>query len=104
MNIKYAQHRNENPEIWAMFEKLTLRLINSGVRHFGAKCIMENVRYNTALKTKGEQYKINNNYTAYYAREFASKYPQYADFFEIRNNNKHRGNNEQNNERNMVAR
>lgn len=86
MKANYLKHRRENPEIWEMFEKLTLRLINNGVRRFGAKCIMENVRYNTALRTKGEQYKINNNYTAYYSREFASKYPQHANFFELRNN------------------
>lgn len=79
--IKYHQ---ENPEIWQEFKSLALRLIGRGVKRYGAKCIMEVVRYHKTITTKGE-FKINNSYTAHYARAFIAKYPQHKDFFETRN-------------------
>ena len=72
-----------NPEVWKAFEAFALKLIARGMKHYGAKAIMEVVRYDQALKSSGE-FKVNNNYSAYYARIFTLKYPQHKDFFEFR--------------------
>ena len=73
----------ESPEVWRYFEKFALEAIASGREHYGAKGIMERVRWHTEIE-HGVDFKCNNNFTAYYARIFAAKYPEHAGFFEFR--------------------
>lgn len=82
----FAEYDAENPAIWQAFRRLTFQLIAVGVKRYGAKCIMEKIRYDTIIRGNGD-YKINNNYTAGYARKFAKEYLQYKDFFEFREKN-----------------
>ena len=82
-NLKTIKYDIENPEIWQGFKEAAFALINSGVKHYGSKAIFEHLRYETAIKGN-DQFKINNNYTAYYARKFARDYPQFKDFFTMR--------------------
>lgn len=73
-----------NPEVWKMFEKLALlAFADWGWKHWGAGAIAEAVRYEMR-KTTGNDFKVNNNFRAYYARLFAAKYPEYADRLEFR--------------------
>ncbi len=72
-----------NPDVWAEFEKITLDLINKGRKHYGAKAIMEVIRFNRAIGG-GREFKINNNFTAYYVRVFEEKYKIHKGFFETR--------------------
>ena len=80
---KAVAYDSDYPEIWLKFEEYALRLINRGTKHYGAKAIFEVIRYHTKINTN-EEFKINNNYTAYYARKFHKQYPQYDGFFETR--------------------
>ena len=73
----------ENPRVWYAFRAVTLRMINSGFEHYGAKAIWEYIRFNFAMETKGE-FKLNNNYTAFYARKFEREFPEHKGFFELR--------------------
>lgn len=85
----FEEYDKENPQIWQAFKRLTFQLIAVGVKHWGAKAIMEQLRYETIIRGKGD-YKINNNYTAGYARKFSKEFPKYKDFFEIREKNNER--------------
>lgn len=80
---KFLQVHDDHPEVWKAFERVTLSTIARG-KKAGAKTIAEWVRYEVEILAGGSDYKINNNYTAYYARIFALKYPQHRDFFEFR--------------------
>lgn len=71
------------PEVWKYFEKFALEAIASGRQHYGAKGIMERVRWHTEIE-HGAEFKANNNWTAYYARIFTAKYPEHGEFFEFR--------------------
>ena len=68
--------------IWRLFEQYALKAAEKG-KKLGAKAIMERVRWECEIEDSGE-FKINNDYTAYYARVFAIAHPEYADFFEFR--------------------
>lgn len=82
---EYEAYDREHPDIWREFENVALSLIASGVEHYGAKAIMEVVRFHRTIdSTATEPFKINNNFTAYYARKFMRKYPMYDGFFETR--------------------
>lgn len=72
-----------NPDVWRMFVKYTMRMIRKGQEHYGAKAIFEIIRYHSIVRAKGT-YKVNNNYTAYYARKFHRVFPMYDGFFETR--------------------
>jgi len=74
----------KNPEIWPTFKDLTLILINKGIEHYGAKAIFEAIRFHKAMKHGVNDFKLNNNFTAEYAREFMRLYPEHAGFFEVR--------------------
>ena len=73
----------ENPQVWNAFKAVTLRVISSGFEHYGAKAVWEYIRFNFAMKTRGE-FNLNNNYTALYARKFEAEFPQHKGFFELR--------------------
>jgi len=74
-----------NPDVWREFREMALRLIKTGWKHYGAKSIIEAIRFHRdILKGEGEQWKINNNFTAYYARKFMDIYLEYEGFFETR--------------------
>lgn len=74
----------ENPQIWKMFLRLAVDAHKAGMRHWSAKGIFEVIRYQTAVGGTGE-YKLNNNYTADYARKLLNLYPKkFEGFFNMR--------------------
>lgn len=80
------EFHNNNPKVWLLFVKFTTEAINRGFKHFGAKAVMERVRWeNSHADAMGRnEFTINNNYVAYYARWFGDVFPEYADFFRTR--------------------
>lgn len=78
--IKYDR---ENPMVWEMFKKFALELIERGYERIGAKMIFERIRWETTV-AGNDQFKINNNYTPYYARKFEQVYPQHSEVFSKR--------------------
>ena len=84
--LSFLAWHEANPTVWKMFESKAKNLILSGKKRWGAKAIFEVIRYERAEKEGGqfEDYAVNNNYPAYYARVFALKYPQHKNFFEFR--------------------
>lgn len=72
-----------NPNVWKTFETFALKAAEKNKR-IGAKAIMERVRWEMQIEYNQAEFKANNNYTAYWARIFALKHPQYGDFFETR--------------------
>lgn len=75
----------ENPDVWRHFEKFTLELIEAGHLHYSADAVCHRIRWHLDVETKSEDgLKLNNNYTAHYARLFAARYPQHATFFRCR--------------------
>lgn len=79
----FIKYHKSNPQIWREFEAHALELIQNGVKHYGAKAIMEIIRFHRAIRKQSE-WKISNSYTAYYARVFALKYDEYAEFFSFK--------------------
>ena len=80
--LKY--HRN-HPEIWDNFERLALEVISKGKTKWSARAIFNVLRYEFEIKsTLGEDFKINDHYSPYYARVFHFKYPEYDGFFTVK--------------------
>jgi hypothetical protein len=80
--LAFIKYHLANPAVWAEFEKFSLEAARRG-KKLGAKAIAERIRWESEI-VRGEDYKIGNNWIAYYARIFAIKHPSFKDYFEFR--------------------
>jgi hypothetical protein len=81
----FIKYDNENPQVWEKFKYFTLQAIRSGRNNMGSKAIMERIRWYTMVETSSKDvFKINNNYSAFYARKFMKKHPRFDGFFRTR--------------------
>jgi hypothetical protein len=83
----FRQFHAENPHIYAQLERLAFKLRNRGVEKWGIKALWEVLRYELAIATNSpvSTFRLNNNYTAYYARLLMERNPEdLAGFFETR--------------------
>jgi hypothetical protein len=72
---------NENPHVYELFERFTFEAINSGHTKLSAWLIINRVRWETDIVTTGREFKINNDYIAFYSRLFMANHPEYEGFF-----------------------
>lgn len=76
---KFCKYHEENPQIYSAFKEYALRAVRFK-QHFGSKAIFEVIRWNSAV-SGNDGFKVNNNYTSFYARLFELEYPRYEGFF-----------------------
>jgi len=81
-NKLFSQYHEENPQVYKAFKEMALKAVTFK-SHFGAKAIFEVLRWKTAV-SGNDGFKINNNYTSFYARMFENEFPQHKDFFRKR--------------------
>ena len=66
----FAQFDRENPNVYDGLRRLALQVRRTGRQHYGIKALFEVLRYEYALTTISDDgLKLNNNYTAHYARK-----------------------------------
>lgn len=82
--ITFKEYDKMNPIIWDEFKKTALEAIKKGFKHYSSKSIFEVIRWHKTGDLKSDGFKINNNYTADYARKFAETYPEHKNFFRTR--------------------
>lgn len=80
---KFEQYHKDNKHVYEGFKRYAMQLINSGRTRLSSKLIYERLRWESALRGNDE-YKLNNNYTAYHARMFMDELPQYDGYFSTR--------------------
>jgi len=83
-NKQFPKYHTDNPQIYEAFKRVALQAIDKGYSHWGAKGVFEVIRWQTNVSAKDDIFKVNNSFTAYYARMFANEYPQHKDFFRKR--------------------
>lgn len=79
----FVRFDTENPAVYRIFERFAMEAHRTG-RAVGAKMIWERIRWYAHVETQGDCFKLNNNYTAFYARKFMVAHPETADMFETR--------------------
>jgi hypothetical protein len=73
-----------HPEIWRLFLRFTHELIGAGREHYSSDAVLHRIRWYTAVESHGEEFKVNNNFSAVFARWFHDAYPERAGFFRTR--------------------
>lgn len=79
-----------NPHVYQRFKDIVFRLIERGRKRYSSKTILCVVRFQRDMETQSdEEYRINDAFTAEYARLFIVDFPQHKDFFEFRELRRH---------------
>jgi hypothetical protein len=81
--IDFPQYHHDNPGVYEAFKKYTFEAIGKGFKHISSDFILHIVRWHTPV-TGDDDFKINNNYTPFYARLFMNEHPQYEGLFRLR--------------------
>lgn len=77
-------HRN-NPGVYQALVRLAREWIASTGQHkLGIKALYERARWEIVITTGATDFKLNNDYTAYYARLIMTQEPDLADMFNLR--------------------
>lgn len=78
-----AFHR-ANPHVFDAIVRVSRNLRDAGARRGGMKMVFERLRWLYALKTGGDAYKLNNDFTALYARKVMDERNDLEGFFRLR--------------------
>lgn len=83
IDAAFAEFHQANPHVYAELRMLALRARNAGAQRIGIGMLYEVMRWRHALRTQGDDFKLNNNYRSRYARLLMQE-PELAGCFEIR--------------------
>lgn len=80
---RFALFHEQNPHVAKALEALAGQWL---ARHERAsmKALFERLRWESGLQTHGEAYRLNNDYTALYARLLIERRPEWAAAFTLR--------------------
>ena len=65
---KFERFHADNPHVLYELMSMIATAKNVGRRRVGMKQLFEVLRWNNSLSTEAVDFKLNNNYTAYYTR------------------------------------
>lgn len=79
---KFVDYHKGNPQVYEMFKKFTQQVLDKGRDRISAKFIFERMRWESLIVADDpEEFKINNNYTSFYARMFEHEFPEHEGLF-----------------------
>lgn len=81
---KFLQWHQSNPEVYAFLKEKALEAKRRGIDRYGAKALAELARFHFKVETPLSEFKLNNNFVAFYARLLMEDVPELAGFFELR--------------------
>lgn len=81
---RFARFHEENPQVYAWLRHQALLLKRRGHSRYSIKTLLEVLRWRSDIKTSGDTFKINNDFTAHYARLLMQREPELQGFFELR--------------------
>lgn len=80
---KFAAFHQANPHVYTNLRRLALDAKRRG-RQVGIKMLYEVLRWQYAMQTSGDDFKLNNSYTSFYARLLMEHEPELIGYFETR--------------------
>lgn len=81
---RFESFHRANPQVYAALRSLAFQMIGNGVRQYGIKGLFEILRWQFALQTNGEPFRLSNDFTSRYARLLVKNNPELDGFFTLR--------------------
>jgi hypothetical protein len=80
---KFLAFHAEHPDVFEQFQRLTFQMVEHGRHHYSAEAICHALRWFADLSSSPEadEFKLNNNFAAFYGRLFCVTHPQHREFF-----------------------
>jgi len=90
--VRWKRYHNQNPWVARKFLEIARELKADGFGECSAWLIINQIRWLDARRTKGDTFKISNDYVAIYARMAIYMYPdEFEGFFTIKRMKEERG-------------
>jgi hypothetical protein len=85
ISTKFDQFHTENPRVYRILVRLAREWVTgTGRNKLGTKALFERARWEIAINTSDPDYKLNNNYTPFYARLIMYREIDLAGLFDLR--------------------
>lgn len=81
---KFDKFHKENPKVYEELLALAKQAHDRGRSKIGINMLVEVVRWNRYIQTRGDVFKINNNFAPYYVRLIIENHPELEHLFELR--------------------
>lgn len=81
---RFKERHQKNPHIYQHFRQLAHQMMATGRERYSARTIMEVMRWHYDLRTTGDVFEINDNFTPIYVRLLIHNHPEFSNFFELR--------------------
>ena len=81
---RFEEFHRANPHIYGELVKLARRFKGAGNPRGSISMMFEVLRYRRGLMTRGDEFKLNNNYRSRYSRLISEQEEDLSDFFETR--------------------
>ena len=81
---RFIAFHTMNPHVYASFTQLARQMLATGKKRYSAQAIIYVLRWEYDLKTVGDVFEINNDFTSVYARLLCLEDPEFLHFFELR--------------------
>jgi len=81
---QFAAFHAQNAHVYRALVRMARDLHRKGVQRWGIANLVEKLRFDYAVMTDGDEFRLNNNYRAFYARLIMDQEPDLAGFFEVR--------------------
>tara|TARA_R100001510_G_C7653488_1_gene211730 strand:+ start:1689 stop:2033 length:345 start_codon:yes stop_codon:yes gene_type:complete len=92
LSERFKMYHERNPLVYIGLRRLALQLKRRGRKHYGIKGLFEVLRWEHArLSADDEPLKLNNAFTASYARLLMQQEPELQGFFRLRVSASERG-------------
>lgn len=81
---RFARFHDLNPHVYVALRRLARDLIEAGRSRVGIGMLFEVLRWQRMIATRGDEWLLNNDYRAPYARLLMDREPELAGIFETR--------------------
>ena len=82
---RFVSFHRRNPVVYRMFKRFAQEIWDSGLRHTSHWLILNRIRYELMVTTRGDEYKIPNGYFAFYVRLYIVEHSaERGDAFTVR--------------------
>lgn len=81
---RFIAFHTMNPHVYESFSQLARQMRATGKKRYSAQAIIYVLRWEYDLKTQGDVFEINNDFTSVYARLLCIEEPEFLQFFELR--------------------
>lgn len=81
---RFRSFHAANPEVYVAICDIARDMKELGFETAGIGLIFERLRWLSAIRTRGDDFKLNNSYRAFYARLIMESAPDLVGFFRLR--------------------